>query len=108
VQADELASGARVAGLPLGSYVITLMHNSSEPPSATDRAARVSALTRSNAELSTLSRNIARLTALLRQGSVRAAQEYRQTLDALDGDVRAHLALAASVLSDESPRRRTA
>jgi hypothetical protein len=82
-QADELTSRARVAGLPLGSYVIALMHGSSEPPSAAHRTARVAALTRSNAELSTLSRNIARLTTLLRQGSVRAAQEYRQTLDAL-------------------------
>jgi len=68
---------------------------------AAERRARVAALTRSNAELSTLSRNIAHLTALLKQGAVLAAQEYRQSLDALDGDVRAHLAMASELLLSE-------
>lgn len=106
-QGDELDSRAKAAGLPLGDYVVELMRRSIEPPGAADRVARAAALVRSNAELSTLSRNIARLTALLRQGAVREAQAYRRSLDALDADVRAHLALAAELLAqDRLPRPR--
>ena len=63
------------------------------------------ALTASSAELSTLTRNIHHLSALLRQGEVRAAQEYRRMLDTLGDDVRAHLHLAGSVLADLRPAR---
>jgi hypothetical protein len=41
---------------------------------------------------------------LLRQGSVRAAQEYRDMLDTVADDVREHLTLASSVLADLRPR----
>ena len=41
---------------------------------------------------------------LLRQGNVRAAQEYRERLDTLAGDVRNHLSLASRVLADLRPR----
>jgi hypothetical protein len=33
---------------------------------------------------------------------MQAAQEYRQTLDALDADVRAHLSIAARMLAEQS------
>ena len=58
-------------------------------------------------ELSTLSRNIHHLTSLLREGNVRPAMEYREMLDTLAGDVHVHLTLAASVLADLRPRRRS-
>ena len=64
----------------------------------------VAALIASSAELSTLSRDIHHLTLLLRQGNVRAAQEYRERLDTLAGDVRNHLSLASRVLADLRPR----
>ncbi|MCW5656732.1 MAG: hypothetical protein KIT60_03430 [Burkholderiaceae bacterium] len=105
-QRDQLRSRAAASGLPVGAYVVALMRQPIEPPSAADRAARTAALVRSNAELATLSRNIARLTALLRHGAAREAQQYRQSLDALDTEVRTHLALASDVLAqDHVPRR---
>ncbi len=72
------------------------------------RDAHVAALIASSAELSTLSRDIHHLTSLLRQGNVRAAQEYRERLDTLAGDVRSHLSLAAGVLAELRPRGRPA
>ena len=70
----------------------------------TGRAEHLAALIASSAELSTLSRNIHQLTALLRHGDVQAAQPYRDTLDTLAGDVRAHLMLASRVLAELQPR----
>jgi hypothetical protein len=64
----------------------------------------LAALIASSAELSTLSRKIHRLTALLRQANVEPARRYREMLDTLAGDVRGHLTLAASVLADLRPR----
>ena len=54
-----------------------------------------------------LSRDINHLTHLLRQGNVEAAQPYRERLDTLDGDVRAHLEKTAAVLAGLSPARVT-
>jgi len=65
----------------------------------------LAALIASNAELSTLSRNIYRLTALLRQANVEPARPYREMLDTLAGDVRAHLVLASGVLASLRPHR---
>jgi hypothetical protein len=65
------------------------------------------ALNASCAELSTLTRNLHHLTTLLRQGQVRAAMEYRQMLNTLDGDVREHLAIAAALLAELRPARPT-
>ena len=70
------------------------------------RTDHIATLVASCAELSTLSRNIHRLTALLRQGNVQPALEYRAMLDTLAGDVRRHLSMAARVLDDLQPRSR--
>jgi len=104
-QARDLLHRARQAGRPLGAYVVGLALTGLHPESAEERTRAVAALTRSNAELSALRRHVAHLTALLRQGAVRAAQEYRQTLETLDADVRAHLAAASRVLADKSDRQ---
>lgn len=104
-EARDLLRRARRAGRPLGAYVVELIRTGPEPESANERARTVAALTRSNADLSALRRHIAHLTALLGQGAVRAAQEYRQTLETLDADVRAHLALASRVLAGRSDRQ---
>jgi len=55
--------------------------------------------------LSTLNRNVHHLVALLGQGSVQAAREYRVMLDALTDDVRSHLQLVSAALADLHPRR---
>jgi hypothetical protein len=105
-EAEQLDAAARQAGLSRGAFLAGLLAN---VPSLSgisgSRLDCLAALTASSAELSTLSRDISRLTALLRKGEVRAAQEYRRLLDTLGDDVRAHLGLAASVLADLQPAR---
>ena len=105
-EADQLAAGARSAGLSRGAYLAGLVAAVPVLTSGTPRPDHIATLTASNAELSTLSRNIYHLTSLLRQGAVRPAQEYRAMLDTLAGDVRIHLKLASGVLSDLQPQRR--
>ncbi len=108
-EAEQLAAGARRAGLSRGAFLAGLLAN---VPSLTgDSASRVdclAALTASSAELSTLSRNLHRLTALLRQGEGGPAQQYRRMLDTVGDDVRAHLSLAAGVLANLRPARPSA
>ena len=107
-EADQLAAGARRAGMSRGAFLAGLLAG---VPALSDGAGSrpnaIAALTASGAELSTLTRNIHHLTLLLRQGEVRAAQEYRRMLDTLGDDVRAHLRLAGSVLTDLQPARAT-
>jgi hypothetical protein len=105
-EADQLAAGARSAGLSRGAYLAGLVAAVPVLTSGCNRPDHIAALTLSSAELSTLSRNIYHLTSLLRQGAVRPAQEYRAMLDTLAGDVRIHLKLASVVLSDLQPQRR--
>lgn len=100
---DALLSAAQTSGLSVGDFVAGLL---AQAPALTDGAgatARLAALTASCAELATLSRNLHHLTTLLRQGSGRAAQEYRAMLDEIGADVRTHLALASSVAAELQP-----
>ena len=99
----RLDASARAAGLSRAAFVSGLIAGVSVL-SAGGRQDHLAALIASSAELSTLSRNIHHLTALLRQGNVRPALEYRAMLDTLAGDVRGHLTLAASVLAGLRPR----
>jgi hypothetical protein len=105
-EAEQLDAGARRAGLSRGAFLAGLLAG---VPALTavagSRADCLAALTASSAELSTLSRDISHLTALLRRGEVRVAQEYRRRLDTLGDDVRTHLSLAAGVLADLRPAR---
>ena len=100
--AQALASAASAAGRSLGGYVVDLMRSPSDVMSADERRASTAALVRSNAELATLSRNVAHLSELLGHGQARAAQEYRETLERLNADVQAHLTNAAKVLAAQS------
>jgi hypothetical protein len=105
-EAEQLAAGAHRAGLSRGAFLAGLVAN---VPSLTGGSASrpdcLAALNASCAELSTMSRNLHHLTTLLRQGEVRAAQEYRRMLDTLSDDVRAHLRLAAGTLAELRPAR---
>ena len=107
-EAEQLAAGARSAGLSRGAYLAGLIANVPVLSSGASRTDHLAALIASSAELSTLSRNIHHLATLLREGAVRAAQEYRAMLDTLADDVHGHLALAAGVLADLRPRSRNA
>lgn len=105
-EADRFDAAARRAGLSRGAFLAGLL---ADVPAlsggAGSRLDCLAALTASSAELSTLSRNINHLTALLRKGDVRPAQEYRRMLDTLGDDVRQHLKLAARVLAELRPAR---
>ena len=108
-EAEQLAVGARAAGLSRGAYLSGLIANVPVLTSGgANRTDHIATLVASSAELSTLSRNIHHLTSLLREGNVRPALVYRDMLDTLAGDVRRHLMLAASVLADLRPRSRGA
>jgi hypothetical protein len=107
-EAEQLAAGARHAGLSRGAYLAGLLAGeSSLAAGSASRPDRLAALNASCAELSTLGRDLRHLATLLRQGQVRAAMEYRETLDGLSDDVRGHLALAAGLLADLRPARPT-
>jgi hypothetical protein len=105
-EAQQLAAGARRAGLSRGAYLAGLLAGI---PSLVDgtvsRPDRLAALNASCAELSTLGRNLHHLASLLRQGQVKAAMEYCEMLDTLGVDVREHLAMAASLLAELRPAR---
>jgi hypothetical protein len=103
-EAEQLAAGARAAGLSRGAYLAGLVANVPVLSGGGNRIDHLAALIESSAELSTLSRNIHHLTSLLREGNVRPALEYRAMLDTLAGDVRGHLKLASGVLADLRPR----
>ena len=107
-QARATMEAARRAGMNPGDYVGSLVANVPVLSAGGSRAESIATLIASSAELSTLSRNIHRLTSLLGQGNVRQALVYRDMLDTLAGDVRGHLVLAARVLSDLRPRTRSA
>ena len=106
--ASAILAAARHAGLTPGAYVAGWVAGIAALTGGASRADHVGALIASSAELSTLTRNIHHLTSLLRQGHVQAAQEYREMLDTLAGDVRSHLTLASGVLADLRPRRQCA
>lgn len=98
-EVDRLDAGARGARLSRGAYLAGLVDGVPVLLSGGSRPEHTSALTMSCAELSTLSRNVHQLADLLREGDVRQALAYRDLLDNLTGDVRAHLSLAAQVLA---------
>ncbi len=103
-EAQRLAAGARTAGLSRGAYLAGLVANVPVLSAGGGRSEHIASLMASTAELATLSRNIHRLTALLRQANVEPARPYREMLDTLAGDVRRHLELAARALADLQPR----
>lgn len=100
---DALLSAAQTSGLSTGDFVAALLVQAPALSDGGGAKSRLATLTASCAELATLSRNLHHLTTLLRQGSGRAAQEYRAMLDEIGADVRTHLALASSVAAELQP-----
>lgn len=103
-EARQLDAGARSAVMSRGAYLAGLVAGVPVLVSGGARAGHIQALLASSAELATLSRNIHRLTALLRQANVEPARPYREMLDTVAGDVRRHLELAAHTLADLQPQ----
>jgi hypothetical protein len=103
----RLDAGAKAAGLGRPAFLSGLIDGVSVLSSG-GRRDHLAALVSSNAELSTLSRNIRHLADLLRRSESRAAQEYRAMLDTLASDVNRHLCLAGDVLTQMLPSSRVA
>lgn len=104
----QFAAGARAAGLSRGAYLAGLIANVPVLSAGGGRTEHIATLMASCAELSTFSRNVHRLTVLLRQANVEPAKPYRAMLDTLASDVRRHLELAARVLADLQSQSRSA
>jgi hypothetical protein len=103
-EAEQLAAGSRAAGLSRGAYLAGLIAGIPALTSGASRTELLSALTTSNSQLSSLSRNIHALTRLLTQSNVQKALVYRDMLDTLDGDIHRHLTQAAALMADLRPR----
>ena len=104
---DEVARldvGARAAGLSRAAYLAGLMDNVPVLMGG-NRAESITALVASNAALADLARDIRHMAQLLRQGDGQTARLYRQRLDSVDHEVRAHLRLASKALTDLQPQR---
>jgi len=108
VDALRLQRAARHAGKSLGDLVMNLFDGAPALVSSVERQAQLRALVVSNSELATLSRDLRQLSALLGQGSVAAAQRYRDLLDAVASDVRRHVDISSVVLRELSSQRRDA
>jgi hypothetical protein len=103
-QTLAVTEAARRAGLNPGDYVASLVAGVPVVTSGYRRADHVAALVASCSELSSFNRNLHCLTALLRNGSFRVAQDYQAMLDRLDDAVESHLRLTSRVLGELRPR----
>jgi hypothetical protein len=103
--AHRLDHQARAAGLSRAAYLGRLIDGAPPVIASVDRAAATAALSISTTELALLSRDINQLAQLLRRGAGEAARQYRERLDNLDADVRAHLDQAALTLAELSSSR---
>ena len=102
-EAERLAKGAKAARLSRGAFLAGLV-DGVRVLSSGGRTDHLSALIASNAELSTLSRNVRHLATLLGRSEMRAAQQYRSMLDGLTGDVEKHLQLVGDALKQMRPQ----
>ena len=96
-EARCLDAGAKGAGLSRAAFLSGLLQGVNVLTSG-GRRDHLTALISSSSELSTLSRNIRHLAALLGRSEWRAAQQYRSMLDTIAGDVEKHLRAAGDVL----------
>lgn len=102
-EAERLANGAKAARLSRGAFLSGLI-GGVRVLSCGGRTEHLSALIASNAELSTLSRNVRHLATLLARSDMRAAQQYRSMLDGLAGDVEKHLKFVGDALKQMRPQ----
>jgi hypothetical protein len=98
--ARRLDQNGRAAGLSRAAYLMRLINGATPVVPSAERAAGFAALNASASELALLSRDINHLTHLLSKGSVAAARAYQGRIDNLEGDVRKHLELSATVIAE--------
>jgi hypothetical protein len=105
MEVEQLDAGARAAGLSRPAYLAGLIAGVPVLTNGGGRTEAISGLVASNAELAELSRDLRHLTSLLARGESQAARFYRERLDQLADEVRAHLRLGSRVLSELQPQR---
>ena len=105
-EAVSTLAAARRAGLVPGAYVAGLIAGIPALTSGRSRDDHLATLIASNAELTTLGRQVRQLIRLLHHGSIREPRECRETVDCLAQGMRSHLAAASAVLADLRPRAR--
>lgn len=103
--AAALAMRARQADSSQGAYVAGLLDGMPPSPVPPDRAEAIAALVASTDQLAALSTDISALARLLRQANAPAAARYRQRIDDLFVEVRAHLKQAADLFRGAIPVR---
>lgn len=103
---NRLCAGAQSSGRSRGAYLAELVASVPAADHPDLRKQLIAALVSSCAEMSTLIRDVRHLTALLRDGAMRAAKEYQQRIETLEADVRRHLELASSALATLKSARR--
>lgn len=105
VEADRIIDGARRAGLSPGAYIADLVAGASGANTGPTRSEQLAMVASTNAELSTLSRNMRHLVALANQGSGDAARQYAEMLRRLQSGIGRHLANSSAVLANLRSRR---
>ena len=103
--AHHLNINARSTGLSRGAYLTRLVEGAPAVTPAKHHGEQIAALAASTDELALLSRDVNDLVRLLKQGQVRAAQEYRGRLQTLDVDVQKHIERASITLAELRSRR---
>lgn len=97
--AAVLASRARAADVSQGSYVARLIDGAPAQPPAPNHTQAVAALRASTDRLAALSADLNAFLRLLGRTPQSALEPYRSSLQSLAGDVRVHLAAAATLVA---------
>lgn len=104
--ARRLTARARAAGMTQGMYLDALILGAPPPPLPADHAELRSALARSNDQLAVTLADLRGLTRQVGAGQVKQPMDCGASVESLIRDVRAHLVLAAQLLSELTPPRR--
>ncbi|MCU0814257.1 MAG: hypothetical protein MUC32_08050 [Burkholderiaceae bacterium] len=95
-----LATRARSAEVSQGGYVAGLLDGEPPPRAAPDRREAVAALATSTDQLAVMSADLQTFLRLIRTAPPERVEPYRETMQTLAKDVRAHLGLACRYLAD--------
>ncbi len=94
-----LASRARRADVSQGHYVAGLIDGAPPPPQAPDHTRALAALTTSTDRLAVLSADLNAFQRLVGRVPTRELEPYRASIEALNDDVRVHLAVASALVA---------
>jgi len=97
----DLATQAALLGLSQARLVALLIRHAELPAPAASRASDRAALRASTDQLAALSADLQQFMRLLRHGPSEAVQRYRECIEAVDTDIRAHLDRASAFLADD-------